>query len=442
MKQIALGFRLLQPIRILALSFALVVGSSIVHAQFAQAHPTYSLNTLLKGSTGEAVSDVIFVNEGWVKLSIKPLNSKHGLDGVYVKRSFNGSIKDVLFVESKAEGSRLALTQIGQQGSQAYIKGQLARYRMDKLSGLPTDHPLVLEYNQLDAFCSKMGYPSRIVHSSFSSGKLNITMHPISSLQPAIAIEGKATLEETVNLGNPQGVFQRKLADGFTKELRQGLDQSGFSPEKATMIIDRVKSGEIPDWLPIKKALEELPVARLDPLAAELRAGRIIPMLHPPVDIMQYATVASRGKSGITTTEVASGILLPNGRVLMTAGKAGIGAGLLTFAVDGGVATFHHIKGTLLDADYERELGYAAINGTSVAAGVAVAVVLGATPAGWVVLAVASGAYVVTDFAIECYENTRDFSSLTIEDLKAFGIPVSNRPDFGIPPSKTLKVFN
>ena len=52
------------------------------------------------------------------------------------------------------------------------------------------------------------------------------------------------------------------------------------------------------------------------------------------------------------------------------AGKVGAGAGLLTFAVDGGIATIRHINGSLLDADYERELGYAAIKGTSVGAGV------------------------------------------------------------------------
>jgi hypothetical protein len=66
---------------------------------------------------------------------------------------------------------------------------------------------------------------------------------------------------------------------------------------------------------------------------------------------------------------------------------------------------------------------------------------LGATPAGWVVLAVGTGAYIVTDFAVRCYEDKRNFSKLTIEDLKAFGIPVSNKPDFGIPASRSHNIF-
>jgi len=428
--------------QIIAITILIFFGSVPADAQFATAHPSYLVNTILKGACGEAVSDVIFKNEGWTRLSIKPLNTAQGLDGVYVKRTLFGSISDVLFVESKAEGSPLNYTQFGQQGSQAYIKGQLSRYDNEILAGLPKDNPLVKQYAEVQQFCSKLGnYPSRIVRSGFADCKLSVTMSPVTSPRPEEAFLGKPTLEETVDLANPKNNFQKMLADGFTRELKTSLQKSGLPPNRAEAIVKAVRSGETTDWLPIATEVEELPVAKLEPIVEELRASRVVRLLTPPTKIGQYAKAASRAGLNVTKTEVVSGLLLADGRVVMTASKVGAGAGLLTFAVDGGIATIKHLNGSLLDADYERELGYAAIKGTIVGTGVAVAVVLGATPAGWVVLAVGTGAYIITDFAVRCYEDKRIFSKLTIDDLKAFGIPVTGKPDFGIPASGKPDIF-
>ncbi len=421
--------------QMIAITFFVFFGSVPADAQFATAHPTYLVNTILKGACGEAVSDVIFKNEGWTRLSIKPLNAAQGLDGVYVKRTLFGSISDVLFVESKAEGSPLNYTQYGQQGSQAYIKGQLSRYENEILSGLPKDNPLVKEYAEVQQFCLKLGsYPSRVVRSIFQDGKLNVTMYPVTSPLPEEALLGEPTLEESVNLANPENPFHKKLADGFTKTMRDGLQTSGLTEEEVAIAVKGVKAGQI-NWQQIESKVEQLPVAKLEPAAEKLAASRVVRFPTPPTEIVQYAKAASTAGLNVTKTEVVSGLLLADGRVVMTASKLGAGAGLLTFAVDGGIASIKRLNGTLLDADYERELGYAAIKGTIVGTGVAVAVVLGATPAGWVVMAVGTGAYIVTDFAVRCYEDKRNFSELTIDDLKAFGIPVTGKPDFGIPAS-------
>ena len=425
-----------------AITAFIFLGSASAEAQFATAHPTYLVNTILKGACGEAVSDVIFKNEGWTRLSIKPLNTVQGLDGVYVKRTLFGSISDVLFVESKAEGSPLNNTQFGQQGSQAYIKGQLSRYDNEILSGLPEDNPLIKEYEEVQKFCAKLGnYPSRIVRSGFADGKLPVTVYPVTSPRPEEALLGEPTLEQTVDLANPKNSFHKKLADGFTKELKIGLEKSGLPPSRADAIVKAVKTGETTDWLPIATEVEELPVARLEPIAGELRASRVVRLPTPPTEIGQYAKGATKAGLNVSKTEVVGGLLLADGRIVMSAAKVGVGAGLLTVAVDGGIATLKHLNGTLLDADYERELGYAAIKGASVGGATAVAVVLGATPAGWVVLAVGTGAYIITDFAVRCYEDKMNFSNLTIEDLKSFGIPVSSKPDWGIPVSTKPNMF-
>lgn len=380
-------------LQINAIIFLIIFGPASVEAQFATAHPNYLVNSKLKGPCGEAVSDVIFKNEGWTKLSIKPLNAAQGLDGVYVKRTSSGAIKDVLFVESKAEGAQLnRLTSGAKQGSQAYIKEKLSEYQNDILSGLPENNPLIKEYAEVQKFCSKLGnYPSRVVRSVFQDGKLNVTMNKIESPLPKEAVLGESTLEESVNLANPENPFHKKLADGYTKAMRNGLQKSGITPERADAIVKAVRTGETMDLLPIAAEVEQLPVAKLEPIAEELGASRVVRLTTPPTEIGQYAKAASKAGLNVTKTEVVGGLLLADGRVVMSAAKVGAGAGLLTFAVDGGMATIRHINGSLLDADYERDLGYAAIKGTSVGAGVAVAVVLGATPAGWVVLAVGTG---------------------------------------------------
>src|ERR1039458_7415680 len=319
-------------------------------------------------------------------------------------------------------------------------------------------------------------------------------MRPVTSPQPEEAILGEPTFETSIDLANPKKGIQKRLADGIAKNLKSGLENSGVSPERANAIVKEFNAGKIMGWEPIVAEVNKLPPA-IDSIAQEFRAARVVRLPTPPSEIGQYAKAASKAALNVTKTEVVSGLLLADGRVVMTAAKVGAGAGLLSFAGDGGIATIKHVKGELLDSDYERELGYATIKGASVGTGVGVAVVLGATPAGWVVLAlgigayigtdfailsqrsqlwvfrsatikgasvgtgvgvavvlgataagwvvlaVGIGAYIVTDFAIHCYENKRNFSSLTIEDLKAFGIPVSNKGDFGIPTSKSLNVF-
>ena len=67
----------------------------------------------------------------------------------------------------------------------------------------------------------------------------------------------------------------------------------------------------------------------------------------------------------------------------------------------------------------------ASIAGAVVGGAVGVAVLLGATPAGWCVLAVATAAYVVVDAGIRIWREIDERRFLSAEDLAAFGI----RPD-------------
>ncbi len=113
---------------------------------------------------------------------------------------------------------------------------------------------------------------------------------------------------------------------------------------------------------------------------------------------------------------------------IMTAQKiiVPLKSGLLTFAVDAGIATYSYLAGETWLADFQREVQYAAIRGTTVGTAIAVAIVLGATPGGWAVLAVGLGAYIITDLAIQIWKHYEAKQYLAMEDLSPFGISPSD----------------
>lgn len=119
---------------------------------------------------------------------------------------------------------------------------------------------------------------------------------------------------------------------------------------------------------------------------------------------------------------IVPGLLTADGR-LMVSLKSGATDALMVFAVEGGVATYSYVKSDIYKPEYHDKLVDAAIKGASVGSAVAVAVALGAGPAGWGVLGVSIGAYEVSDFAVAAWRKSQEQKYLTIEDLEPFGIP-------------------
>lgn len=127
----------------------------------------------------------------------------------------------------------------------------------------------------------------------------------------------------------------------------------------------------------------------------------------------------SRGK-----VSVRPGLLAADGRLLVSL-KSGAGAGAIAFAADAGATCYRYWQGGILDAEFADGIADAAQKGAVVGGAVGVAVLLGATPAGWCVLAVATAAYVVVDAGIRIWREIDERRFLSAEDLAAFGI----RPD-------------
>jgi hypothetical protein len=119
--------------------------------------------------------------------------------------------------------------------------------------------------------------------------------------------------------------------------------------------------------------------------------------------------------------EIHNGLMTQDGRLLVSV-KTGITSSLLVFAADSGHAVYQYFGGDILKPEFEQKIADAAVRGAFVGTCVGVTVFLGATPAGWVVLAVSIGSYFVVDTALQVWHEHQDRKYLTIEDLQGWGI--------------------
>ena len=73
----------------------------------------------VKGNLAESLMDDFYSKDGWEILDGK--RGRNGIDGLYVKRTKNGVIKDVIVVDAKSGTSHLKMTEHGMQLSPEWI---------------------------------------------------------------------------------------------------------------------------------------------------------------------------------------------------------------------------------------------------------------------------------------------------------------------------------
>ena len=122
---------------------------------------------------------------------------------------------------------------------------------------------------------------------------------------------------------------------------------------------------------------------------------------------------------------VRPGLLSAGGRLLVSM-NAGATSGALIFVADAGTACYRYWQGDILDAEFAEGVSDAAIKGAAVGLAVGVVVMLGATPVGWCVLAVATATYLVVDIGLRIYREIDESRFLREADLAAFGVNVDS----------------
>lgn len=138
--------------------------------------------------------------------------------------------------------------------------------------------------------------------------------------------------------------------------------------------------------------------------------------------------------AGVKKIKIFNGLMTLDGRLLVSV-KTGAKSGLMVFAADSGHAVYQYWNGDILKPELEQKIADAADRGAFVGTCVGVTVFLGATPAGWVVLAVSIGSYFVVDTALQVWHEYQDRKYLTADDLRGWGITLDTPLD---PPPRSV----
>lgn len=225
-----------------------------------------------------------------------------------------------------------------------------------------------------------------------------------------------------------------ELAHAIEKSLKNITRLNLTDDVMARAIIDALAECKVGDKLHLAHPGMKIPYSEKWVASAEKKvASRLFERVPGVGDSTEGKTYRRRGlrqKDFAKTADInprkpsrvlAPGLLTADGR-LMVSLKAGASDGLVVFAIEAGIATYSYAKGNINNPEYQEKLVDAAIKGTSVGSAVAVSVLLGAGPGGWVVLAVGIGAYEISDFAVNSWRMSQKQKYLTFEDLQPFGI--------------------
>jgi hypothetical protein len=246
----------------------------------------------------------------------------------------------------------------------------------------------------------------------------------------------KRDLKKSVNrlFGN-HSKAARELNDALEKAYREG----GSEAERAKRMVAVLKKKLGPlakrQGIPVEKMVDSfLAQQEASVLNRAVHAGKNAAMiaaafsvtingyryLQGDIDGQQLLmkTLEDSSQAGIATT-VSVGIMEKIGEkyVLTVPVTAGLGVGVATLVFDETRLLWRMVKkdisGEVFIAETRDAMVKAAASGTAAY----VAVLLGASSGGPVVMAVSIGAYVITDLAINKYEELQDFGHFSLDDM-------------------------
>ena len=198
------------------------------------------------------------------------------------------------------------------------------------------------------------------------------------------------------------------------------MDNAASRSKYGDGLVNAVKGVSVSDMLKNARSANTMGRNALDKAASTLmQKGKVYPATGAKWKAAWNSSYMRLSKSG--GVRVCPGILAAGGRLLVSTGN-GAASGFLVFAADAGTACYRYHQGDINDAEFAEQLSDAVLKGLVVGAAVAVTVMLGATPSGWCVLAVATATYIVVDIGIRIWREIRNQRYLGVADLEAFGI--------------------
>ena len=445
------------------------------------------------GEIGEGMMRSYFRYTGWEQIKVPTQNYINGLDGVFVKRTSSGTIKDVSVVESKVNTSQEGFLKTGEcQGSKAYnLK------KINEGISLTTNLSQKKDLLQIRDFIEKDIAKSiehrvrfhregrvEIIHRSLTSPKGNINL-----IQ-----KGPPRTVANFNYSNPQNTYEKFMSKSVRDEAFNFFSNSNKNLSKANIdnILTRLGlKGELRNN--IYESLREIPDIRNLPRGFDLRSPQIKVLgrtsTTASIDRVEQTISTKRSvlQNSIKNASIAGGLVflfetglatydyvssdistgelydrmkkgsvdgvvvasssstikpilsavLPDGRLLCATE-----AGIFVVAIEMGLASVELWNGEIDVKEFKRRATESIVKGTAVGGVTYMALYLGATPGGLVVLALGTGAYIITDLGIKEYRRQQWIHQTNNEELARFGIVNINNPTIIENPNNPITIEN
>lgn len=199
--------------------FLEIVRASSLHAEIVTRNPSLGMVQVnhAVGALNENLMIRYFEHSGWSR--VQGQVGRTGFDGLFVKYD-NGTIKDVLIVESKYNTSILQSTNFGVQMSQNWTRR--------KIEELIAHYPGDDTYPKIEKLILADAYRAVLWNLKVDEDSIRIGLSRVKSKGETVELvtaEGtdieqlSSPISKTINFGAPSGNFEAKILDWYRDQL-------------------------------------------------------------------------------------------------------------------------------------------------------------------------------------------------------------------------------
>lgn len=453
----------------------LVLSCSIMNGMSGYVASSWSNKAI--GEIGEGMMRAYFQYTGWEQIKVPTPNSLNGLDGVFVKRTPSGSIKDIMIVESKVNSSQEGILKTGErQGSKAYnLK------KIDTGISLATDKHLKEDLIIIKEKINKDLARSIEHRVEFSNSRVKITHRILTSPKNNLntIVKGPSRIVANFDFTAPKNPYEKfiskSIIDETTKFLsnpnkniplsaRQAIiNELGIGNDIRYAIYNGLK--EIPDVRAIPKGFnikgpEGKVFARTSQKSSLIRVSNSISLqnalgssiktasltggitfafesgdalykyINSDISTEELYSLMRKGLvDGVTvagstsTVQPVLAAILPDGRLLCATEY-----GMFVVAIEMGLASVELWNGNIDFKEFKKKATESIIKGATVGGVSYAALYLGATPGGLTVFAIGVGGYLIADLGIKEYKRRQWVHQTNVKELAMFGIINKDNP--------------
>lgn len=429
------------------------------------------------GEIGEGMMRAYFQYTGWEQIKVPTPNSLNGLDGVFVKRTPSGSIKDVMIVESKVNSSQEGILKTGErQGSKAYnLKKINTGISLATDKHLKEDLLLIKEKINKDLARS---IEHRVV---FSNSRVKITHRSLTSPKDNLnsIVKGPSRIVADFDFTAPKNPYEKFISKSIIDETTRFLSNPNKNiPLSARQaIINELGIGnDIRNA--IYNGLKEIPDVRAIPKGFNIKGpeGKVFARTSQKSSLIRVSdstSIQNALRSSIKTASLSGGVTfvfesgdalykyvnsdISTGELYSRMGKGivdGVAVagsttivqpvlaailqdgrllcateyGMFVVAIEMGLASVELWNGNIDFKEFKKKATESIIKGATVGGVSYAALYLGATPGGLTVLAIGVGGYLIADLGIKEYKRRQWVHQTNVEELARLGIINEDNP--------------